>query len=97
MNALWITCIRGTDKPDFIVADSTEYNFFEASLQQYQRFSDASEAEMGFEALKYKTADFFYDEIKQRHGLLLSEKQMDDIIESVSKNPRSKNVVLIAP
>ena len=62
MNALWITCIRGTDKPDFIVADSTEYNFFEASLQQYQRFSDASEAEMGFEALKYKTADFFYDD-----------------------------------
>ena len=62
MNALWLTCIRGTDKPDFIVADSTEYNFFEASLQQYQRFSDASEAEKGFEALKYKTADFFYDD-----------------------------------
>jgi len=62
MNALYIQCIRGTDKPDFITADSTEYNFFEASLQQYQRFSDASEAEMGFESLKYKTADFFYDD-----------------------------------
>jgi len=48
MNSLWISCIRGTDKPDFIATDSTEYNFFEASLQQYQRFSDASEAEMGF-------------------------------------------------
>jgi hypothetical protein len=62
MNTVWLTCIRGTDKPDFIVTDSTEYNFFEASLQQYQRFSDASEAEMGFESLKYKTADVFYDD-----------------------------------
>jgi len=62
MNAMWLTCLRGTDKPDFITADATEYTFFEASLQQYQRFSDASEAEMGFESLKYKTADVFYDD-----------------------------------
>lgn len=62
MNALWIQLIRGTDKPDFIATDSTEYNFFEESLQQFQRFADASEAEMGFESLKYKTADVFYDD-----------------------------------
>ena len=62
MNALWIQLVRGTDKPDFIVTDSTEYNFFEASLQQYQRFSSESEAAMGFESLKYKTADVFYDD-----------------------------------
>ena len=62
MNTLWINCIRGTDKPDFCVTDSTLYTAFEAALQQYQRFSDASEAEAGFEALKYKTADVFYDD-----------------------------------
>ena len=62
INALWITCIRGTDRPDFLVADSTEYNFYEASLQQYQRFSDGKMAQKGFESLKYKTADFFYDD-----------------------------------
>ena len=62
MNSMWLSCIRGTDKPDFIAADSTEYTFFEASLQQNQRFSDASLAEAGFESLKYKTADVFYDD-----------------------------------
>lgn len=62
MNTLWINCIRGIDKPDFCVTDSTLYTAFEAALQQYQRFSDASEAEAGFESLKYKTADVFYDD-----------------------------------
>lgn len=62
MNVIWLKLVRGTDKPDFIVADDQVYNDFEASLQQYQRFSDASEAEMGFESLKYKTADVFYDD-----------------------------------
>ena len=62
MNTMWLSCIRGTDKPDFIVAENNLYTDFEASLQQYQRFSDASEAAKGFESLKYKTADVFYDD-----------------------------------
>lgn len=62
MNSMWLLCIRGTDKPDFIAADSVMYTYFEASLQQNQRFSDASLAEAGFESLKYKTADVFYDD-----------------------------------
>lgn len=62
MNTLWLQCVRGKDKPDFIAADSTEYTFFEAALQQYQRFTDASMAEAGFESLKYKTADVVYDD-----------------------------------
>lgn len=62
MNTLWLQCIRGTDKPDLIAADSTEYTFFESALQQNQRFMDASMAEAGFETLKYKTADVFYDD-----------------------------------
>lgn len=62
MNSMWLSCIRGTDKPDFIAAGSTMYTKFEGSLQQNQRFSDASLAEAGFESLKYKTADVFYDD-----------------------------------
>jgi len=62
MNSMWLSCIRGTDKPDIIPADSTMYTHFEAALQQNQRFSDASMAEAGFESLKYKTADVFYDD-----------------------------------
>lgn len=62
MNTMWLSCIRGTDKPDFIVGDSVMYTHFEENLQQYQRFASSSEAEMGFESLKYKTADVFYDD-----------------------------------
>ncbi len=62
LNEMYLKCIRGTDKPDFIVSDSILYNFFEGSLQQYQRFQDASTADMGFESLKYKQADYFYDD-----------------------------------
>lgn len=63
MNALWITQVRGTDKPDLIVMDSTEYNFYEASLQQYQRFdNDGKTGVTGFQSLKYKTADVVYDD-----------------------------------
>ena len=62
MNTMWLSCIRGTDKPDFIAADNDMYTYFEASLQQNQRFTDASMAAAGFESLKYKTADVFYDD-----------------------------------
>ena len=62
MNTMWLSCIRGTDKPDFIAADDDMYTHFEASLQQNQRFTDASMAAAGFESLKYKTADVFYDD-----------------------------------
>lgn len=62
MNSMWLSTIRGTDKTDFIAADSNFYTYFEGALQQYQRFQDASMAEAGFESLKYKTADVFYDD-----------------------------------
>jgi hypothetical protein len=62
MNSMWLSCLRGKDKPDFIATGSSMYSKFEAALQQYQRFTDASMAEAGFEALKYKTADVIYDD-----------------------------------
>lgn len=62
MNSMWLSCIRGTDKPDIIAADSTMYTHYEGALQQFQRFSDAKMAEAGFESLKYKTADVVYDD-----------------------------------
>ena len=61
LNEMYLKCIRGTDSPDFIVSDAILYNFWEGGLQQFQRFQDASVADMGFESLKYKGADFFYD------------------------------------
>lgn len=62
MNTMWLSCVRGQDKPDLIPADSVMYTHYEESLQQYQRFSQSKLADAGFEALRYKTADVVYDD-----------------------------------
>lgn len=62
MNTMWLSLCRGVDKPDLIIADDDMYTYYEASLQQYQRFSDSKSADAGFESLKYKTADVVYDD-----------------------------------
>ena len=38
LNEMYLKCIRGTDKPDFIASDAILYNFWEGGLQQFQRF-----------------------------------------------------------
>lgn len=62
MNAHWLNCVRGTDKPDLILTDSEMYGQFEASLQANQRFSDPKLGAAGFETVKYKSANVVYDE-----------------------------------
>ncbi len=62
MNRMWLSCIRGADKPDTIVADSEMYEYFENSLQQVQRFTTDKTARAGFESIMYKTAQVFYDD-----------------------------------
>ncbi len=61
MNNLWYALTRGGDVPDIIVADNNYFDFYEESLQQYKRYMDSDEAQGGFLALKYKTADVFFD------------------------------------
>jgi len=62
MNTMWLRCIRGTDKPDLITADDDMYNYYLESLQSLQRVAGAEMADAGFEAVKYKNADFVYDD-----------------------------------
>lgn len=62
MNTMWLSLVRGMDKPDLIVCDDDMYNYYESSLQQYQRFSSTDSAAAGFESLKYKSADVIYDD-----------------------------------
>lgn len=47
--------------PDFICADQTAYQFYEATLQPQLRFSDSKMADAGFENLRYKGATMTYD------------------------------------
>ena len=52
MDAMYLACCRGTDKPDLIVADNTLYSLYEQSLTPQQRFTDPKLAEAGFTTLK---------------------------------------------
>jgi hypothetical protein len=61
MNGLWLSLVRGTDKPDLIVSSHDLYNYYESALQANQRYADAKSASAGFESLKYKTASVIFD------------------------------------
>lgn len=65
MNALWMSLIRGTDKPDLIVLSHDFYSVFESSLQQNMRYTNddaKGTGSVGFDALKYKRADVIFDD-----------------------------------
>lgn len=54
MNTSWLNVIRGTDKPDIIVADSIYYRYYWESLTPNQRFTDDKGAGAGFTNLVYQ-------------------------------------------
>lgn len=63
MNALWLRCVRGADKPDLILADNNYFGFYWSSLQAIQRITDpgSSSAQAGFSSLRYMSADVVFD------------------------------------
>jgi hypothetical protein len=61
MNRVWLALVRGTDKPDLIIADNTYFRAYWESLQAIQRITSNDEAMAGFETLKYMNADVVFD------------------------------------
>jgi hypothetical protein len=62
MNAEWIAQNRGADKPDLLIFSHDIYTIFEGGLQDLQRYADARMGDLGFEALKYKSASIIFDD-----------------------------------
>lgn len=62
MNEAWLSLIRGTDKPDLIVADTVMFNFYWESLQTIQRITSAEKGEAGFHSLAYMGAPVVFDD-----------------------------------
>jgi len=60
-NALWAKCTRGTDRVDLIMADSTVWAAYMASLQALQRFAQPEVGNLGFPSLKFMDADVCLD------------------------------------
>lgn len=61
MNAVWTQLVRGTDRPDLIVADNNYYRLYLASLQAIQRITSDGMAQAGFTSLKFMDADVCLD------------------------------------
>jgi hypothetical protein len=61
MNTLWASVVRGADQPDLIMAGSTIWATYMASLQTILRFTDSKTADLGFPAVKYMSADVVLD------------------------------------
>jgi hypothetical protein len=62
MNLVWLSCVRGGDRPDLIVASHDFFSMYWESLQDLQRFTSTDSAEAGFTSLKYVTADVIFDD-----------------------------------
>jgi hypothetical protein len=65
MNSVAVQVVRGTDRPDMIVADNNYYRLFLESLQAIQRVTSEDSAAAGFTSIKYMGAglncDVFLD------------------------------------
>jgi len=56
MNRVAVQTVRGTDRPDMIVADNNYYRYFLESMQAIQRVQSEDTAAAGFTSLKYMGA-----------------------------------------
>lgn len=62
MNAMWLECVRGTDKPDLILSDANYFKLFWGSLQAIQRITDSKMATAGFQNIAFNTAPVVYED-----------------------------------
>jgi len=60
-NLLWADLVRGQDRPDLIMTDTTVWNAYISSLQAQQRFTNTETADAGFATLKFMDADVCLD------------------------------------
>ena len=61
MNSLYLSCLRGQDKPTLTLADNYMYSTYWSALQEQARFTSSKLADAGFDNLKYKSTDVIYD------------------------------------
>lgn len=60
-NTVYPNLVRGTDRPDLIVVDNTQWGYYLSSLQTIQRITNSSLGEAGFTNLKFMDADVVLD------------------------------------
>lgn len=61
MHTLWLSCVRGTDKPDILVSTNDFYSAYWECLSDLQRYQDVTKADSGFQELMFKSARVIHD------------------------------------
>jgi hypothetical protein len=61
MQALWLDCVRGPDKPDLLVSTNDFYSAYWESLSDLQRYTDVKSANSGFQELAFNSAKIIHD------------------------------------
>ena len=62
MTSLWLSTIRGTDKPDLLVAGNDMFTYYNDALQADQRFTSWDKADvLNFEGLRFQSAMLLFD------------------------------------
>jgi len=61
MNGLWAQLVRGSERPDLIVADNLVWEAYVATLQAQQRFNQAEVGDLGFPTIKFMGTDMVLD------------------------------------
>lgn len=60
-NTVWANLTRGSDRPDLIIVDNTQWLYYLGSLQTIQRITNDKLGQAGFTNLKYMDADVVLD------------------------------------
>lgn len=60
-NSLWASLVRGQDRPELIMCDTTVWETYLTSLQAQQRFTNTNSADAGFMTIKYMDSDVVLD------------------------------------
>ena len=60
-NTLWANLVRGQDRVDLIMADTSVWETYISSLQAQQRFTNTNSADAGFVSVKFMDADVVLD------------------------------------
>lgn len=61
MLPLWLSLVRGDDKPNLIISSNDYFTFYENGQVSIKRYTTSDEAKGGFASLKYKNADVIFD------------------------------------
>jgi hypothetical protein len=61
MNLLYLSQVRGTDKPNLMVTGTDLFSIYESTLITQQRFSSTAQAQAGFDTLMFKGVPVVFD------------------------------------